>query len=313
MSDEKTTRQLILMHIAEEDIPANEINLWSSLRNNLVKSKPFTKQGDSKMSTNEVKQKRMRVAISFSLLVLVSLVFLIFTPVGMTLAQQVRGFFIPAQQTSYPAATYDTAAWEKTEDPQSMLSPTETSASAQFCPQTSQNELDAKYICDLTYIQKEIGIWVKVLPYNHASLEYRKFDIFEIPSSTNRVLRIEYGPAPDGAIGLTQGQGDFPQTLSVDGKGPAYGEVPQEAIEAVTVNGLPGEYVAGGFVQLPGSDQYTWKSDMAMARLRWREGETWFEISRPGTPEDLNDVIGSKENIIQLAEALVQITEISQN
>ncbi len=86
---------------------------------------------------------------------------------------------------------------------------------------------------------------------------------------------------------------------------------PAAAIEAVTVGGLPGEYVSGGWRLPEGTTispeqaaeagaqlDLTWDASMAQRTLRWQDGEYAFELRVLGSdaPE--------KQGLITLAERL---------
>ncbi len=313
MSNQNSAPQSILLHIAAEDIPAGEIDLWPGLREDLVRSKPFNQRGNSSMSTKMNTAKRFQLALGAGLVTIFAVAFLLFTNPGKAFAQQVLGYFIPASQTGHPVPALNLTAQAMPEEQRPTSAPTAIPAATHDCPPPAEGETaqQSQYGCDVAYLQAEMGAWVKVLPFDYGHLEYRAFDIYNLPSSPTAILRIVYGPAPDGAIAVLQGQGDFPPTLSEDGSDDYYSEVPSEAIQPVTVNGQPGEYVEGGFAQMGGSDQYTWTDEIPIVRLRWKEGDTWIEITRFGVPELYRDVLGSRENLLALAEALIPVTEVA--
>jgi hypothetical protein len=311
MNNKNTNPQSILLHIAEEDIPANKIKVWSGLHKTLLQSKKPTQQGVSTMFKTIKRKKQLAVYAGFVLILTIAL--LILTPQGQAFAQQLLGFFIPvSEHASFPVPKAALTAQANTDQVSPTEVPTSTPVSANACPQTNAEE---KYACDMAFIKKELGDWIKVLPYNYGGLEYRGYKIYPIPMTASIILTIEYGPEPYGAIAILQGHGDFPKTLSGDGSDDHWSEVPANAIQAVTVNGQPGEYVYGAFVQMiengKPNDKYTWNSEIAMARLRWKEDNTWFQVMRPGVPEEFRQVIGTKDGILKLAESLIKVSEIT--
>lgn len=312
MNNKKTNPQSMLQHIAEEDIPANRIDIWSGLQKALLESKSPTPQEVSTMlKTTQPKQHQL--AIYAGLVLILTIAFLMLTPLGQAFAQQILGYFIPtSENASFPVPEAALTAQANPDQVYPTEAPTPSPISAKACFQADAEE---KYVCDMAFIEKELGDWAKALPFNYGGLEYRGYKIYQIPMSASLILTIEYGPEPYGAITIMQGQGDFPQTLSSDGSDDHWSEVPTNAIQTVTVNGQPGEYVDGAFVQLiengKPSDKYTWNPEVSMARLRWKEDNTWFQVQRPGVPEKFRQVIGTKDGILKLAESLLKAREIT--
>jgi len=70
---------------------------------------------------------------------------------------------------------------------------------------------------------------------------------------------------------ISQGVGDFPAEDK-------WSAVPESAIKSVHVGDYPAEYVQGGFVVFSGTTAAVWSSDDLSQRLRWKEGQRWFEI-----------------------------------
>lgn len=309
MNNKNTHPRSMLLHIAEEDIPANKVDVWPGLQKSLLESKPRMKQGVSPMSKT-TQPKRYPFVLFAGLVSILTIAFLMLTPQGQAFAQQILGYFVPTENLSHPVPEAALTAQANPDQVSPTAAPTSTPISAKACPQTNAEE---KYWCDMAFLEKELGDWVKVLPYHYGSLDYLGYKIDQVPTAAGKILTIEYGPEPYGAIAIMQGQGDFPKTLSSDGSDDHWSEVPTNEIEAVTVNGQPGEYVEGAFVQMVEngkySDQFTWNSEVSMSRLRWKENNTWLQVLRPGVPEELRQVIGTKEGILKLAEALKKVNE----
>lgn len=311
MNNKNINPQSMLLHIAEEDIPANKIDIWPGLQKTLLERKPHTQQGGSPMSKT-IQPKRYQFALFVGLVAILTLAFLLLTPQGKAFAQQILGYFVPTDRLARPVPEAALTAQANPDQVYPTEASTPTPISAIVCPQTDAQE---KYRCDMAFLEKELGDWVKVLPYNYGRLKYLGYKIYQVPMTAGEILTIEYGPEPYGAIAIMQGQGDFPQTLSGDGSDDHWSEVPANAIQAVTINGQPGEYVEGAFVQRVEngkySDKFTWTAEVSMARLRWKENNTWFQVLRPGVPEEFRQVIGTKEGILKLAEALTKETELT--
>jgi len=293
MKERKNHPQTLLIHVAQEDIPEQEIDLWSGLSQILVASQVSKKQRGSSMSSQSVRTQKVLILTGLTILALLAFVGL--TPPGQAIAQQMLNFFRPAPHTSYPVPSPYLTAQALPEEQRPTQPSTPTAITTIACSQTGEAE---KYACDLAFVEKEVGFKIQALPLGSGGLEYRGLDL----DRERRIVHLYYGPEPYGALWIAQGAGDFPTGISSDND--HWGEVPIDAIQSVTINGQPGEYVEGGFAQLPGSDQYTWMPDLSHARLRWKEGDIWFQISRGGTPEALQSTLGSLEALLKLAESL---------
>jgi hypothetical protein len=103
--------------------------------------------------------------------------------------------------------------------------------------------------------------------------------------------------AEGGRLVLSQGFGDY----SFDGD---WESVPVDAVEPVMIGNASGEYVQGGFVAIdPEDSEATWNPNVAMQRLRWKEGDSWFEIMKQGDAYPIEYL--DKAGLIALAENLV--------
>ncbi len=96
---------------------------------------------------------------------------------------------------------------------------------------------------------------------------------------------------PAGELGVLQSKENFSVRESN-----VWFSVPQEAIQKVTVAGQAGEYVEGSFISKAGEDHATWNAASGQIRLRWKLGDTWFQIVKWGEPfmqpQELADLAG---------------------
>lgn len=292
MSKRIPSQNSILAQIAEEDIPPGKIDLWPNLRKVLVTNKITERPGVSSTHPHVTKTRRWQLLAAS--VFLLALAILLITPPGQALAQQMLSFFTPAKATSYPAPTAVLTVSALDGQLENTPAPTATPSYAAFCPQTDPRQ---RYACALAFTQQKIGFPLKALSAD-SPLELTGVDIDPADSAVS----LYYGS--NATLILTQRRSPFPQSIrrAKDNNG----EVPAEAVQSVTINGQPGEYVEGGFIMKPGSQQFTWDSSMSMARLRWKDGDTWFEMTKPGTPEALKDLLEEKESFIRLAESLVE-------
>jgi hypothetical protein len=114
-------------------------------------------------------------------------------------------------------------------------------------------------------------------------------------ANTSNLVMISYEISGAG-IFLNQGIGDFPPDSDWE-------KVPESAVQPVKIGEYDGEYVNGSFGLRNGDTELTWNVTGADQRLRWREGERWFEILAfvgPGTSGYLD-----KEALISLASDMV--------
>lgn len=292
MNERKNEPNPILWQIAAEAKPSDQINLWPSIQAHLMTSNITSRQQETPMNAHLQRPIFMRLVVLTLLFVTVIGLIAITRP-GQVLAQQVLKFFQPAPQLSYPMPAVDLTRQAVPEDQQMALESTPTPMTAVACP---QSDIAEKYACDLIYAEEQLGFPIKALPLL-SELPYSGMDI----DIDRGIVHLYYGL--EHTLWIAQGKGEYPQSIgSADDR---WNEVPANNVQAVTVSGRPAEYVEGGFVQLPGSDQYTWLPELSMARLRWKDGDYWYQVTRPGTPEFLNDLLGSRAALIKLSERLM--------
>lgn len=295
MSKRIPSQHSILAQIAEEDVPTHDINLWPGLLKTFTSSKSTEPCGGSPLPKQHMPYAQARTwQLAAAGVFLLALTILLVTPPGQAMAQQFLGFFTPAQATSYPAPTAVLTVSALDGKVDSTLAPTPTSSYAEACPQT---EPEQHYACALGYVQERTDFNLKALPAG-SPLALTGVEI----DPSDGAVTLYYGE--NATMILTQRQSPFVPSIN--------GEVPVEVVQPVMVNGLPGEYVEGGFILKPGSQEYTWETTMPMARLRWKEDDTWYELTKPGTPEALRAWMGDKDSFIRLAENLVAVEKILQ-
>lgn len=116
-----------------------------------------------------------------------------------------------------------------------------------------------------------MGFSLKALPIplinklNFTGIEFNRRDAY---------ISLIYGE--NATLSISQGQGNFPDLPREYGQD-FWTKVPVEANRPVTVSGVTGEYVQGGFfirISPSGetSDRISWDREMSKVRLRWRSG-----------------------------------------
>lgn len=224
--------------------------------------------------------------------VLLMVAFIGFTPQGRAFAQSLFKFFTTTDQSSIPLSTEEIDFFYEPV-------PTYALTLVQVTPETpspyscSIPDGAGTYRCEIERIEKESGLDLKEFSGTPAGWAFTRAEFFSYPSSSNKdiVLDIVYQTS-GGYLFLSQGNGDF----SPD-------EVLSSAVEQVQIGDTYGEYVDGFFGVRNGDTNYTWDSGGADQRIRWREGERWFqilELAGPGTSGYMD-----KQTLIALAAAMV--------
>ncbi len=96
-------------------------------------------------------------------------------------------------------------------------------------------------------------------------------------------------------LSITQAKGEIDSVI--------WEQVPSEAVvEKVKVGAFDGEYVQGMFVVKAGATSAVWEPSAPMRRLRWREGETMFELALMGHVHAVEWL--ERDTLIALAESM---------
>jgi hypothetical protein len=279
--------QSILHHLAEQAIPSAEIDLWPALQARLGTSKLTKSRGAFKMNT------KFRFAVVALSILLLVVGFLVATPQGRALAQQVLGYFKTTKEKypprSTPAPTY-------TPEPTYVISG--GAVTVQATPAVDPNQcgptvspVSSTFPCQLINAEAEAGFEIKTFPADRVQL---KFDLLVVLPD-RRIVSIGFSGVdtnPDSAMdiaiiyAIAQGVGDFPAD---DYWSPV---VPENTVQQVQVGIYPAEYY---FVD------YT---SMVIAELRWMESGRWFDIYYQGVSEE-----GIQGKIIGLAANLVTASQ----
>ena len=136
---------------------------------------------------------------------------------------------------------------------------TDTSGAEQYTCEVKQAAAAAGFI-PWQFAQAPVGLSFKTTYY--------------LPGLT----AIWYREGP-GELGILQSTQDFTILDTSD-----WYSVPEDAIQQVSIGGQPAEYVNGDFVAQPGDDHATWQQDSGHIRLRWKNGDWWFQIVKWGAP-----------------------------
>jgi hypothetical protein len=253
-----------LKQLADQHVP--EPNLWPAIQTQL--NNPISKPGLQVL-------RLLMVGMAALGLVFV----LAATPWGQAMAQSLLLFFTPAASESYPVTVPSIVTTIGIE-------PTRATDTITGCEQDS--EFPVLYCQSIAQAEAVAGFDVKEpttapfeLDFAHASVD----------TELHKVAQVYTCPSMGCQFFISQASG--PQPAS------DWDEVPVDYVEVVQINGMAGEYVAGGFVMKAGATEVTWEPGTWMQRLRWREGDYQFEIAAGG-PFDVD-----KASLVALAESLV--------
>jgi hypothetical protein len=100
MKERKNQPQTLLIHVAQEDIPEQEIDLWSGLSQTLVASQSSTNQGGSSMFSRRNPAQNWLVLTGLTLFALLAFVGL--TPLDRRLPSRCSTSFVLRQTLPIP-------------------------------------------------------------------------------------------------------------------------------------------------------------------------------------------------------------------
>lgn len=286
--------QSILQDALEDEIPASQIDLLSSVKARLVAG--TTQQGEKMNRANS--RRTSKAALAIAVVVAILAIGLI-TPGGQAFAQKMVRFFAVAEEKSFPIPTEQVfpAPETPTMAPVSIL--TLATVGPSNLPETIPTrdagcgtpESQADYFCRIKAVEAQAGFNAKEFLYDPKNLEFSRVDY--LSESGEIIMEFVTG---GGALYLRQGLGDFPIPQE------NWGRVPADAVEPVTVNGQYGELVLGTFVVYPNATEAVWEPSGQLS-LAWREGERWFALEKMGDPYPIEWI--TKGELIKLAEGLV--------
>jgi hypothetical protein len=217
--------------------------------------------------------KRHRVFTIVYLAIFWLFVFFTLTPQGRAIAQTLLEFFTRTDQQSFPLSeeelvviyspvpTYVLSLVEVT--PQPSLS--------NLGGNCSNSETLGTYTCEIQQIEDQLGVDLKEFSSTPASWSFMSI---YAPLQNHVLINYQSG---GGYLTLSQGTGNFP----IDSD---WEKVPTPAVQQIKIGEYQGEYVNGSFGLLNGAKEATWESDKGMQRIRWKEGERWFEIFEANGP-----------------------------
>lgn len=274
----------MLTHLAQNAALPNEIDLWPAIRSHLSTDGAYTRaQEDEPRSKNQVSNRHRLIKIS-ALIIIMFMGVVLTLPQGRALAQIILRFFTPAQSSTFVLPSQSANAVLTT-------SPTYITPALEGC---EDNTTANTYRCMISSAEAALGFKVKEFPTDPEGFTF----ISASTEFSQNLIRLTYS-RDGGELTLTEIHG----TSIASPWEASWGSVPTDSIKKIQVNGYDGEYVRGIFVvKSQTGTKAEWEPDAPVQRLRWREGDMYFEIQMAGLPGD-DDLIG-KTWLISLAESL---------
>ncbi|MFN2195587.1 MAG: hypothetical protein ACK2UW_05625 [Anaerolineales bacterium] len=296
MMDEHTLNK-VLTEIAAEAVPEDH-DPWTALQPQINRRQV---RGWMNASARPNLKKAAVVLVFVTVLVAAAIAL---TPQGRVWAQQVLRLFTRTEGLSFPLspAQIEGANLAQSADADGEAQPTAAPpATLLFFDQAcTQADAQANSLCQAQLAAEAAGFtpWLPAWDDPGLFLTSLAYD------SARGIVQAGYGyrgyPDAINSVMIFQGTGALPA-------GSDWQKVPAQYIQTVEVAGAPAEYVQGAFIARPGATQATWESEISMARLRWKQGEQWFEIFKAGQPERVTFM--DQAGMIRLAESLAPVME----
>lgn len=294
--DEHTLHK-VLTDIAAEAVPEDH-DPWAALQSQINDTQPRGRMNASPTQSARLNLKKAAAVLVFAAVLVVAAIAL--TPQGRAWAQQVMRLFTRTQGMTFPLSPAQIEGANLAEQAEAQAQPTAAPpATLLFFEQAcTQADPQANTLCQAQLAAETAGFtpWLPAWDDPGLFLTSLAFD------SARDIVQAGYGyrgyPDAINSVMIFQGTGALPTDSD-------WQKVPEQYIQAVEVAGAPAEYVQGAFVARPGATQATWESDISMARLRWKQGEQWFEIFKVGQPEMVTFL--DQAGMIRLAESLAPV------
>ncbi len=290
--DEKRI-QSALEDALEDKIPAANVHLWPRVKAGFAAGNTSQRK---KMNTH---QRRVTFA---ALAMVILLAFVLITPQGRAFAQRMFQFFTVNDQKSFPLPT-DQAffpAPPTPTPPAAQVLVLEAALPYQAEPTTAPDadctspEAQGSYACQLKAVEDQAGFNAREFLYDPKGM---KFSTASYVSGTGEIDMEFVVITGGGYLYLRQGISDFPEQTS------AWGTVPSDAVEQVTVNGQYAEIASGTYVVYPNATSAVWEPGPFRLSLAWRDGSRWFVLEKMGDPYPIEWM--TRDELIKLAEGLV--------
>ena len=215
--------------------------------------------------------RHQRILTALSLTALSVIAFIVLTPQGRAFAQTIFEFFTRTDQESFPLSDEEVDMFYAP-IPAYALSLVEVTPASPTPNHCLNSEDVGAYECEIQRVELQLGYDIKEFSVEPPGWFFRQ----AISSQDYAVITYQTG---GGYLDLRQGIENFPPDSDWE-------KVPTSAVQPVKIDDYYGEYVNGSFSLKNGASELTWDTTGSDQRIRWREGERWFEIlalSGPGT------------------------------
>jgi hypothetical protein len=251
--------QSILQHLAEEAALPSEIDLWPDIRVQLLANKNFSQHQETNMKLQSTSIRRGRSAAFATLLILLAAAFLLFTPQGSALAQEILRFFTHAGSDQLPVQS-----WQMTPVPTPAGVPTPDPASI----------LDANL--PVSVVQGQAGFDVLEPAQVPATLTF----VGATFEPGKQIVRLFYSDEQMNSLVLKQAPAGTGEDCALCGQVGA-----SAAVVTVQIGSAQGEYVEGVW-KLTDSGPI-WESDPYLKTMRWQANGMAYELAYMGQPDSL--------------------------
>ncbi len=307
MKTQKATPASILIHIARKDIPEGQIDLWPGIHSALVAGGSVNRKGEPTMlksrTDRPISLRGLRVAGVATVLLLAIIAAFTLAPQRSLLADALRHLFRPTTAEQLPALSplelaAPTIAPTFTVELVPAVEPSgeaarETTATTSPAPHPCEQNI-VSYGCKVVRAETQAGFEALEFPADPQGFAFQNVVVDNLGGISIEYIVIGGG----GYLYLSQGLGDeFPTGT---------GGVPENAIQPVWVGDHRGEYVEGMWAAGGEYQEYTW-NECCVARLRWTDGERWFEINKPSAMPQTDYM--TREVMIDMAANLVSRPE----
>ncbi len=290
----------ILTDLAEDARPAVQVDLWPRLQTALAESNGRSPQGKSMMKHTTLYR---RLAFT-ALIVLAAVALLLATPQGRAFSLAFRNYFHAVPETQLTPVPTPVAA--STYALEAGLAPMPVQpASVPGCGEAI-NPIDSTFACQLQDAQARLGFAVRSFPAQYVQLPFA----FMQMDVDKRTLHLSFrDPQSFRSYILEQGVGDLPDDSVF--KNALHNPVFQDAVENVEVGGNPAEFVAGEYIFPHGqvNENMAWSADEPVFRLRWREGDHWYEFTLVDSQYVGANLPAGRAHMIQVAENLTGLDQ----
>ncbi len=253
----------MIQSMVEKEIPPASIDLWPRLKESLVvRRQSISKRGLIFMNAQIFAQRRMKLLAATSIVTLFLATFLLATPQGRVLAQQILNFFsrnetntevIPTTDATLQPQPSQVAATPRSKEENSLES--QAGCGSILAPR-----------CALAEVQTKVNFPIQTPSQLPEGINL----VGAVPIEGGVLLKFE-GQGGNVLLAETTAEEDDLRTWTI-GK--------DTIVERVAVGNQPAEYVQGGWVGLisPEKENFLWDQNLPTRTLRWQRDGIQFTL-----------------------------------